>query len=341
MISCFLQCHSRYHENYHNNDDDEENFVTTSPLHSDATTDDDIDGVGNTTAVPTGSSTSTDGVDAVTDTNVDVTTTTPSADTTTPVGVTPTPQSTDTTTPVGVITTPQSTDNVTVKNQQIIEKYQILVDVIPDLFAFDEINSFDSIMQLASKAARRRRNFYKKSCGRKYTILEKYLTNQLQRIKRKALKKYASNCTRDDTPDLKKDMKGADIPLDYENDDEKHMSVKRDHALVEPVCFAAGTEGSDDTTVNFCKECLHCTDLGDRIYPRHINEYRCGAENNDISCIWGDGVCMENVIHVTFLYDENNQGFDNLYKWTPYQQPISTKCSCECLKGTFMHDFFF
>ena len=83
---------------------------------------------------------------------------------------------------------------VKLKNEKILRKYnQILPELLPENFATDQGNSDKKLLKLIKKL-RRRKNFFKTTCGRKYSIIEQYLEKQLNKFRKKSLKLYVNNC---------------------------------------------------------------------------------------------------------------------------------------------------
>lgn len=83
---------------------------------------------------------------------------------------------------------------VKLKNEKILRKYnQILPELLPENFATDQGNSDKKLLKLIKKL-KRRKNFFKRKCGRKYSIIEQYLEKQLNKFRKKSLKLYVNNC---------------------------------------------------------------------------------------------------------------------------------------------------
>ena len=83
---------------------------------------------------------------------------------------------------------------VKLKNEKILRKYnQILPELLPENFATDQGNSDKKLLKLIKKL-RRRKNFFKTTCGRKYSIIEQYLEKQLNKFRKKSLKLYVNKC---------------------------------------------------------------------------------------------------------------------------------------------------
>lgn len=83
---------------------------------------------------------------------------------------------------------------VKLKNEKILRKYnQILPELLPENFATDQGNSDKKLLKLIKKL-KRRKNFFKTKCGRKYSIIERYLEKQLNKFRKKSLKLYVNNC---------------------------------------------------------------------------------------------------------------------------------------------------
>lgn len=82
------------------------------------------------------------------------------------------------------------------KNEKILRKYnQVLSELLPENFATDQGNSDKKLLKLIKKL-KKRKNFFKTTCGRKYSIIEQYLEKQLKKFHKKSLKLYLNNCTK-------------------------------------------------------------------------------------------------------------------------------------------------
>ena len=82
------------------------------------------------------------------------------------------------------------------KNEILLQKYnQILPELLPENFSMDQGNSDKKLLKLI-KTMKKRKRFFKATCGRKHSIIEKYLATQLNNFQRKLTKLYLNNCTK-------------------------------------------------------------------------------------------------------------------------------------------------
>ncbi|XP_057308477.1 uncharacterized protein LOC130646322 [Hydractinia symbiolongicarpus] len=215
------------------------------------------------------------------------------------------------------------------KNEEILHNYlDVLPELVPDLFAVNYTNSKRKMLRLVRRKLKRRKHHFHKTCGRRYTVLEKWLEAQLQNVQKRAAKKYINNCTKIDAKNRKT---GRD---DIGKRGENH----RYPSTTTLFCSDKGDYESDGS-VTMCKECLVRTDLSERVFPRYIHEVTCGDAFNDNFCFSGEGMCVENYIYVTFLIDDNEVGMDRLCEWRKYQQAIRTSCSCQIMSTSFFRGF--
>jgi len=222
--------------------------------------------------------------------------------------------------------TPKSAEE---RNEEIKKKYEIyLPELLPSVFRIVKKTkaTIKKIKNIKTLLKRRRDMHFKAHCARRHNIIEKWLTNKLRQVQRQSMKQYHSNCTR----------KNKKVSSDIQQHD---MSSPQSDVSTLQFCDEKG-ELDQDGSMTMCPECYMSTDLGQRKFPRFINQVRCGNRNeDDLFCFAHEGLCVENLIYVTFLYDANRVGFNRLYQWLPYQQPIATACSCQLLRNSYFSSF--
>ena len=97
-------------------------------------------------------------------------------------------------------------------------------------------------------------------------------------------------------------------------------------------CFGAGSL-TDTNKIRICTQCMATRDLGEKYYPRYINEVICDQNISNPRCFGGEGGCTQKEQSYTFF---QNIGTSN---YTTVNINIRVCCECELNEGSLLVGF--
>lgn len=98
-------------------------------------------------------------------------------------------------------------------------------------------------------------------------------------------------------------------------------------------CNKRGTLDERSDSFNMCKECTYKITLPERFINRHHFHVTCHTNENDFSCMRGEGICIENLVEMILATTKTKNGHQS---FSEEKVIFSRSCSCEIGRSSFL-----